>query len=383
MPAHELSSTVLADDAGAHVFRHKVASLLAPDWPVRARALANCGEAGARLDCRACGREHVNPYRCAARSCPTCAHLASAIAVEKLAARARGALEQLAELGCWEGLQPRPQRRLWRLLTLTSLPHAKTRRGLFDPAPLRRQLRRVRRAWGPFWRATSWGRRVEDVSSRARRTYRARRDTCFAMGLEVAPGGIVHLHAAVYGEYIPQPELVTRWREVLGQPVQVVDVRAMRGSDEAEFKKALREVLKYATKGDKEPGVRANRAAAIELAMRGLRRVESGGALRSTAALDSLRLIEAEAQCCASCGAAEGWKWRGMRSPAYVERNGQFGLVQRGMDADDSRRRFKGYLAHKYHGGARPAWMEEEPYELLSLPEDESAAALAFPSPAN
>src|SRR4051812_21936371 len=70
-------SAFCADEIGAHVFRHQVAEQLGAEWPQRARGLVSCGEAGAVLVCADCDCSHIVPYRCAARSCPSCAHIAS------------------------------------------------------------------------------------------------------------------------------------------------------------------------------------------------------------------------------------------------------------------------------------------------------------------
>ncbi len=368
---------VLADDVGAHVFRHEVAKYLEPHWPRRAHALVSCGEAGARCDCGDCGTAHVLPYRCGARSCPTCAHVASAVACEKVATRSEHALAALNMADTWDA-PGKARAKAWKLLTLTTTAKA-TAAERYEPATLRAYVKEVRRAVGLFWRATRWGRRVNDVSASGRATKRARRDTLYAVGIEVAPGGMVHVHLAVYGEFIPTIELRETWTTVCAVG-GFVNVKAMRTSDAGGFRDALREVLKYVSKGDKEPGKRAERAAVVEYALRRIRRVELGGALRMVPAVSALD-VATNARKCETCGGGASWTWRGMRAPDYVRRNQGFGVshIVDDTDAEQRARRDRAATraanaeavaieraqAHhyrpggKFYGGTAPPWMDD------------------------
>lgn len=335
-----------ADDVGAYVFRRKVAAHLEQHWNRRASALRNCGDAGVKLRCD-CGVAHLVPYRCGARSCPVCAHIVSAQAVERLAARAGRALAALNMAETWDGIGP-ARRKGWKLFTATSRAHAVVARR-YEADRLLERIRRVRGAWGPFWRSTSWGARVnrwverdtvdpatgEVIATTRRRSKVARRDTMASMGIEVAPGGMVHLHAAVYGEWIGADELARLWGAAMGEPA-FVKIKAMKATRPEDFRKALREVLKYVTKWDKAVGVREQRAAAIEAAMRGVRRVDNCGALRKVQLTDG-DVAAAEPESCTACGSSGAWKWVRVWTPEEVRGNGGFGIVRAPIDAAERR----------------------------------------------
>lgn len=388
--ADEILAECLADDPGAHVFRRAVAVALWR-WPRRALALRTCGEAGARCDCADCGAPHVLPYRCGARSCPTCARQASAIACEKIARKAETAA--LSLMGPWDGVGP-VRVKAWRTLVLTTeAPRTVDER--YDPDILQAFTSDVRDAWGPFWRLTQWGARKRDVSAAGRPTKRVRRDTLGTMGIEIGDGGMIHLHAAVYGEYIDAAELARLWKQAcpVGGFVRVRLMRETKGgapitspSSEA-FRSALREVLKYLTKGHKtdlganQLIMRAGRAAAAEYAMRGVRRVETCGALRLVPRVTDAD-VATEGKACVTCAAVpSAWAWRGIRPPDYVRRNGGFGLstIADDADAEHQRREKRGsYMAEQqrareraaaeahhyrpggqFYGGTPPPWMDD------------------------
>lgn len=389
--AGDVLAEQLADDPSAHYYRRAVAAALEPLWLKRAVALASCGEAGARCDCADCGAPHVLPYRCGARACPTCARTASAIACEKVARTAESAALELLEP--WDG-EGAARPKAWRTLVLTT-EAAKTEEERYDPETLRAYVLAVRRAWGPFWRSTPWGKRRSDVSRSGRPTKRVRRDTLAAMGMEVGDGGMVHIHAAIYGEAVDAGELARLWKLAcpVGGFVRSRLMRERRGgapvtsaSSDA-FRNALREVLKYLTKGHKTDAVtgalasRARRAAVSEYAMRQQRRVETCGALRLVPAVNAADVATSQKECTACTTVPSAWTWRGMRAPDYVRQNGGFGLSTI-VDDDDAahwraERRLLALLrqhearelaaarAHEYrpggqfYGGAPPPWWDD------------------------
>jgi hypothetical protein len=284
--------------------------------------LRDCGCAAVMIECRACGSAHLVPFRCGARTCPSCSRRAAAAVTDRVAARV--AVHDLAmEAEPWDGAGA-AQRRSWRLVTLTSRAPARDQR--FSVRALARNVRGVRRAFGHWWRLTPWGRQLRSDGSRRKRS---RRDTSYVLALEVAPGGMVHVHALIYGEYVAQRSLAAAWSAVLGERA-ILDVRTVRGAGVAG---ALREVLKYASKGEK--GHRqVEHAAAVELALRGVRRVELGGALRwvqlSDSSGDSEDVREADLHdshvaACQVCGVIGEWRWVAIVSAASVEENGGFG----------------------------------------------------------
>jgi hypothetical protein len=143
---------------------------------------------------------------------------------------------------------------------------------------------------------------------------------------------MVHLHALVYGEFVPQEIVQAIWSDVLGELgiafISAIDTTAGIGG-------ALREVLKYATKG--EIGVRDgfSRAASVELALRNVKRVSIGGALRGikvndqdAATSDDTRpedLHDQRKAPCENCGLVGELRWLGSVAQRDVARNGGFG----------------------------------------------------------
>jgi hypothetical protein len=285
------------------------------------------------------------------------------VACERVAKRAESALESLRMADVWEG-KGDARRKGWKLVTLTTRA-AKTAAERYEPDTLKASVKAVRKAVGPFWRSTPWGRRVHDVSKNGRPTKRARRDTVYVVGIEVAPGGMVHVHMAVFGEYVASAKLAHLWAKACAVG-GFVNVKALRVPDAEGFRKSLREVLKYVSKGDKEPGKRAQRAATIEYALKGVRRVEMGGALRMVPKVTE-RDVSTRARTCEACGGAGSWRWRGMRAPDYVRRNNGFGLSHIVDDADAALVRARTVpelrSAHRtgglFYGGSPPPWMDD------------------------
>ena len=166
-----------------------------------------------------------------------------------------------------------------------------------------------------------------------KRTKRSRKDTSFVLAMEVSPRGMVHLHIAVYGEFIPQRELQDKWSEAMGREV-IVDIRAVANADG--MGSALREVLKYATKGEKGARTQPAHAAAVEVAFKNVRRVEIGGALRKVkvsetdGATDDATpedLHDYREAACITCGSIGPWRWNGSMSPDMVALHGGFNPI--------------------------------------------------------
>ena len=144
---------------------------------------------------------------------------------------------------------------------------------------------------------------------------------------------MAHLHLVVYGEYIDQHILQALWSKAYGEHA-IVDVRSIRGS--AGVEGALREVLKYATKGEKGARAQARHAAAVEIAFRNVHRVSLGGAIRKVKVIDSEGATEDvkpedlhddHVMSCLVCGAIGHWKSTRIRTAVEVEALGGFGLL--------------------------------------------------------
>lgn len=217
------------------------------------------------------------------------------------------------------------------MVTLTSpAPGSETDR--FHPDALANSVQRVRKAIGRWWRATEWGRQVRDTGSRRKR---ARRDTSYIATVEVAPGGMVHAHLLVYGEYIGQSELAAAWADCLQLDEVIVDVRRVNPEDPA---RGIREALKYATKGEGARERQVARAAAVERAFAGVRRVSIAGALRKVRGRSENSngedvkpedVHDETDAACEGCGTAGEWSWKGVRPHIAVAINGGWGAVRK------------------------------------------------------
>jgi len=214
----------------------------------------------------------------------------------------------------------------WKLITGTT-PARETDR--FDPEHLKDQRTEVVRAFRKFWRTTPWGRHVRDGGKHSPK--RARMDTSYVMSIEVAPGGMVHWHALIYGEFVPQAELQERWEGALGVELALVDVRSIDGDSV----RALREVVKYVTKSEGSIHEKAAHLACIEVAFKGTRSVMMGGAIvRIRKSLGELELEEGKAEdchdelvsSCEACGTIGEWRFSGPAGRHAVEANGGFGV---------------------------------------------------------
>lgn len=322
------------DAAWTYSFREAVAAELESRWPTRADAMRECGSGAVKLQCEGCGELTLVPFRCEARTCPYCARAGAAAVADRIGARV--AVHDLEiEAEPWDG-PGRRQLRSWRMLTLTRPAPANVAER-FDPDELHAAVRSVRESFRTFWRSTAWGRRPRDPETGRRRV---RRDTSYVFALEVAPGGMVHVHALVYGEYVAQAKLQAAWSRALGEARAIVHVRT--ADDPAGGVDALREVLKYATKGEKGTRVQAERAAAVECALRNTKRITIGGALRKVridpedGETDDIRPEDvhdrAEAAC-EGCGLIGEWKWIGTATAVTVERNQGYGIMRTGPPA--------------------------------------------------
>ena len=318
LDTHATSGTTYeADPDWAVAARLATAAELGNAWPERRDAMGRCGQAGVTMTCGACGAPSVFPYRCGARTCPSCARRVAAAVADRADQRV-AAHDLIMSTQGWDGVG-RPQRRGWKMLTLTARMTVECR---FDPDELRQQIRMLLANFRRFWRVTDWGRQKRD--SRTHRK-RSRRDTSYIRAIEVSPKGMVHLHVLVYGEFVPQRLLQSIWSDICGD-LAIVDIRAVRG-----VRRALREVLKYATKGEKGPREQARHAAAVELAFRNVRRVEYGGALRGVRTPESSGgdddgqpedLHNYRVAACAVCGSVGDWRWAWTVDAATVQRNG-------------------------------------------------------------
>jgi Replication protein len=325
------------DPPWAHKFREEVAAALHPTWPSRAAALRGCGKAAIHLQCRWCSTEHYKPARCAARTCPICSRIAAALLVARIVERITDH-DKIIQGSKWEG-PGKSRKRGWKLLTLT-LRAVQDVQARFNATTLRAQVQLISRLYREFWRRTHWGRQIRDSYNKRKR---ARRDTSYVVAIEVSPEGVVHLHALVFGEYVFQADLSALWQKVTGSSY-VVDIRAVHGVGPGATAGALREVLKYATKGEKGDPRQAEHAAAVEYAFKDTHRVRMGGAIRSVRIGDafedahpvdlSTQVLNTDGEerispaACQVCGAEGPWHFLGFVGPRVVAENGGFGLVR-------------------------------------------------------
>lgn len=314
------------DAAWIKAFRYQVADELANEWPVRAQRMRDCGEKPLALACGGCHAVHIFPERCNSRTCPTCARRGAAAVAGRISERI-AVHDIIMESQPWDG-PGRRQKRSWKMITLTS-PADLDESVRWHPEALRARVMAVSAALPKWWRRTPYGRQGRDTDERSKRS---RQDTSAVAALEIAPGGMVHVHVLVYGEFVPQAELQNAWQKVLGVPLALVDIRAV-GKD---VTGGIREALKYATKATGED--KAERAAAVELAFRQTKRVRVYGALKGI----QCRSREADSEdstdddvhdhhvaACQACGLLGDWCYmRAHVDRTTVQHNGGFGLLQ-------------------------------------------------------
>lgn len=345
---------IYTDSRAEHEYRANVAAVVAEfGWVSRAGAMRACGKAAVEIHCTACAAPHFIPFRCGARTCPTCARAAADGLVCRMMAKV-AVHDEAIKAEPWDGTEKYDaltyyrrgesvkapvgwKERRWRMVTITRRPEDVA--DPYNPDFLRAQVKQSLRLYAAWWRATPWGRQVRDAGSRRKR---ARRDTSYIVGVEVAPGGMVHFHAAIYGEYVQQRALLAAWRHVLqttGNAASEKDggVRVERVRDAGDVEAALREVLKYATKGQTVDGIErmptAYQAAAVELAFRNVRRNSIGGAIRrfatdADADAQDADLHDDHVSACEACGTVGEWRWERFRGRDYVLRNGGYGIVR-------------------------------------------------------
>lgn len=294
-------------------------------WEARVKALRNCGAAGLVLHCRGCEAPYLVPFRCGARTCPTCAWRTASAICERLMRRI-AVHDLIVANEPWGGRGSR-QRRSWRHLTLTTRAGDKEQR--FDPEHLREQVRAVRSAVSPFWRITPWGAQRRNAKGQRR----SRTDTSYVVGQEVAPGGMVHVHMLVYGEYVPQDELQRLWSQTIGG----VGIVHVKGIDPTKVSHALHYVLKYVTKSQGNGPESAQHAAAVELALMDVHRLSYGGALRAVKLEqeDGLNddgrpedLHDQARLTCEDCGLVGEWSYGSVLRAEYVAQNNGFGPLR-------------------------------------------------------
>jgi hypothetical protein len=348
---YENNEPIYVDDAETHRFRVAVAAVVAElGWSNRAMSLALCGKAGVEVKCGGCTTPSLVPFRCGARTCPTCARAGAGAVAARVANRI--AVHDAAMSGVdWDGAKRRQtqhwqcpvhqrackcwQLRQWRLVTLTRRPVDLGDR--WNPHNVRAQLKQAGSLLAAWWRRVEWGRQVRDADSGRKRS---RKDTSCVWGLEVAPGGMVHFHVTVYGEFLNQVELLKAWREVLcaagvtDRKDGGVRVEALRGEG---VRDSIREVLKYATKGTQKDGESqmpsAQQAGVVEVAFQNVRRVGIKGALRKFAEPEVLDvhledLHNDHVLTCEACGNVGEWTWGAIVGRDLVQRNHGFGLLR-------------------------------------------------------
>ena len=322
------------DPKFAYDFRDMVAAELESLWPERAGALRGCARSALHLACGSCATEHYFPFRCNARTCPICAPIAAALLVQRVGKRlafATGVLEGTPFAGPGASRE-----RGWKFLTLTF----RAGEARFEPETLRAAVRRVTDAFPRFWRKTVWGRQVRNPATGSKR---ARPDTGYVRSIEVSPRGMVHVHLLVHGEFVAQAELQRLWGEVLGEDLAIVHIKAVDG----DLREALRETLKYASKGHGSAFTQARHAAAVEYAFQGVHRVNIGGALRkirpgdmafedvTPTELSAAALIEESGEeqsltrPCEACGSRGPWLLIDFVPESSVALNGGFGVIRK------------------------------------------------------
>ena len=173
---------------------------------------------------------------------------------------------------------------------------------------------------------------------------------------------MVHFHLLPYGEYVRVDKLADLWSEAIGERA-IVHIKAVRVDGALGVAAALREVLKYVTKGEGNSRQQARHAAAVELAFRHVHRISVGGALwnirrrnpaRETEGVwvaegPQRRLLlyngrihverqadgleepppkqsELAVMTCENCG-GRTWEWNGIYEPQAVSQNGGYGQV--------------------------------------------------------
>jgi hypothetical protein len=295
---------------------------------------------GVRVQCGGCGAYYFAPRLCHGRTCKDCSRERAQELSGQMIDRVRAFTWRMERQPQWDG-SGYPRAKGWKLITLT-VPAFRDFSANFDAVlvrercevdgehvdrervrgVLRDRAEAVRRAFRGAWRRLPWGRQVHDSGTRSKRS---RRDTACFLGVEVSPNGVVHVHAAVFGEFVEQRELERVWSDELAKCLPGVgrvrvDIRQIRGDGAAGVREV---VLKYALKGVAgfpDP----DRAAAVEVAFRGVRRVEVLGELRRVKAA----LVAAEVPC-DYCG---GTSWRipepgHFHSAAEVAAAGGFGVM--------------------------------------------------------
>jgi hypothetical protein len=348
-----IDEILYTDTLDEHKYRQAVSAVVEElGWKSRATAIKLCGRAGVEIKCGGCDSPSIVPFRCRSRTCPSCAKAGAAGIVGRLMPKIEIHDQRQSETA-WDGARSITaahfvckkhqggcdcwKHRAWRLVTLTR--RMKDVGDRWNVKHLQQQVRReASKLLAAWWRQTEWGKQRRDETTGRKRS---RRDTSCVWGLEISPGGMVHFHVIVYGEFAAQWQLLTAWRTVLRKLAAVTDakdggvnVQALRGS--ADVKDAIREVLKYATKGETRDGKTlmpsAQQAAIVECAFRSVRRFGTMGALRKITKKELLdvQADDFHAACgahCESCATVGEWRWMGLVGRDTVQLNGGFGLL--------------------------------------------------------
>ncbi|MEZ5360253.1 MAG: hypothetical protein R3F48_15655 [Candidatus Zixiibacteriota bacterium] len=193
---------------------------------------AGCGTEYVVLGCGGCGSALIGPKRCESRICEDCAR--------KYAARVRRRQIEIVK-----ALSNKGKRRLM-FLTLTK----KTRPG-FTPqsSDIRQIINDARKLFNNFW---------------------PRKNGCGAFAVvEIGGHQNIHIHALVYGFFVPQPQISALWQKITGDSF-VVHIEQVR-----QPKRYIGYLLKYITKPphSQDPKELANH---IDLMM-GVRRIRTYG----------------------------------------------------------------------------------------------------------
>lgn len=167
-----------------------------------------CGLQYAIVRCRSCKNPLVGPKRCEVRICESCAR--------KFAVAVRTRMEQIAK-----ELTPRDGKRL-AFLTLTKKTFPNYRPTSNE---VRQLFRCARKLINGFWPKKNGG-------------------GGFAV-FEVGDNDNIHIHALIYGQYVPQEIISRRWLELTGDSF-VVHIRTVRSP-----RKGIGYLLKYVTKPKK------------------------------------------------------------------------------------------------------------------------------------
>lgn len=198
-----------------------------------------CGQSYVTTSCIDCKQVYVGPVRCESRICQGCAR--------KYAARIRA--NQLAII---KRIEDYPGN---KLMFLTATMRST---GVF---PTTLELRQINRNFRLL----------------VNTLYQKREGAGGFSVMELSPGGMLHIHALIYGKYIPQSTISKTWLAITGDSM-IVDVRRAYG-----VSRCLNYLLKYITK--QPQGYDSAQLAKYMAAHIGVRRLHSYGVFYGTGLL--------------------------------------------------------------------------------------------------